>query len=48
MAQPVIELNNVSKRYRMRRGWHVKSILRKLRVSSRAEAIACLEELRAS
>ncbi len=28
--------------------WHVKSILRKLRVSSRAEAIACLEELRAS
>ena len=26
MAQPVIELNNVSKRYRLRRGWHVKSI----------------------
>ena len=27
--------------------WHVKSILRKLGVSSRAEAIACLEELQA-
>jgi len=26
MAQPVIELNSVSKRYRLRRGWHVKSI----------------------
>jgi lipopolysaccharide transport system ATP-binding protein len=26
MAQSVIELNNVSKRYRLRRGWHVKSI----------------------
>jgi homopolymeric O-antigen transport system ATP-binding protein len=26
MGQPVIELNNVSKRYRLRRGWHVKSI----------------------
>ena len=26
MAQAVIELNNVSKRYRLRRGWHVKSI----------------------
>jgi two-component system, NarL family, nitrate/nitrite response regulator NarL len=27
--------------------WHVKAILRKLGVKSRAEAIACLEELRA-
>jgi len=26
MAHGVIELNNVSKRYRLRRGWHVKSI----------------------
>ncbi len=26
MAHAVIELNNVSKRYRLRRGWHVKSI----------------------
>lgn len=26
MNEPVIELNNVSKRYRLRRGWHVKSI----------------------
>ena len=28
--------------------WHVKAILRKLGVRSRAEAVACLEELRAS
>jgi len=28
--------------------WHVKAILRKLQVKSRAEAIACLEELRAT
>src|SRR5260370_17671814 len=26
MGDAVIELNNVSKRYRLRRGWHVKSI----------------------
>jgi lipopolysaccharide transport system ATP-binding protein len=26
MSLPVIELNQVSKRYRLRRGWHVKSI----------------------
>jgi homopolymeric O-antigen transport system ATP-binding protein len=26
MALPVIELNHISKRYRLRRGWHVKSI----------------------
>ena len=45
MAQPVIELNNVSKRYRLRRGWHVKSILRKLRAKNRAEAAATLREI---
>jgi len=28
--------------------WHVKAILRKLGVKTRAEAIACLHELRAS
>ena len=27
--------------------WHIKSILRKLGVRSRADAIACLEELQA-
>lgn len=26
MSLPAIELNNVSKRYRLRRGWHVKSV----------------------